>query len=773
MPAQKEGSSEQILRLGIVINGAVQGVGFRPFIYRLATDMELGGWVNNSAQGLFVEVEGYQSLLATFLLRIEREKPPQSFIQSLESRYLDPQGYKNFEIRASDSVGEKSTLVLSDIATCVDCLNDILAVNNRRYLYPFTNCTNCGPRFSIIESIPYDRTGTTMKVFKMCDQCQAEYENPRDRRFHAQPNACSLCGPRLMLWDRQGKELASEHKALLMASAAIRQGAIVAVKGVGGFHLLVDARNEAVVSQLRRLKDREEKPFALLYPNLAMIKQHCEVSVLEERLLCAPEAPIVLLYRREFSQEELAPSVAPDNPYLGIMLPDSPLHHLIMRELGFPVVATSGNISAEPICTDEHEALARLNNVAELFLVHNRPIARHVDDSIVRIIMGREMVLRRARGYAPLPITIKAPIPPLLSVGAHLKSSIAISCGKNLFVSQHIGDLTTAQAFNAFTQVINDLQSLYSHNPCAIVCDAHPHYLSTKFTEQSNLPVIYVQHHYAHVLSGMAENELEGDVLGVSWDGTGYGLDGTIWGGEFLQITADSFERVAHLRPFRLPGGEKAIKEPRRVALGLLYELFGDELFTRQELAPIRAFSLAELKILQTMLKKGLNAPLTSSVGRLFDGVAAIVGLREQVNFEGQAALALEFALERCDRDEQYNFDIIASVEKDSPAILDWAKIVVGVLADLHDKTPLSLISAKFHNTLVEMIIAVAKLTGKERIVLTGGCFQNKYLVERAVCRLHKEGFRPYWHQRIPPNDGGIALGQAIAASRLLVKKEK
>ena len=581
----------------------MQGVGFRPFVFRLAEELKLAGWVNNSPQGVFIEVEGPRATLENFLLRLETEKPPRSFIQSLESSWLDAVGFKKFEIRESETGGGKTALVMPDIATCPDCLREIFDPKNRRHRYPFTNCTNCGPRFSIIESLPYDRANTSMKQFAMCPQCQAEYDDPRNRRFHAQPNACPVCGPRLELLEcgvgsplskrEHVRALQASDDALLAAAKAIRAGKIVAVKGIGGFHLMVDARNEAAVKRLRERKHREEKPFALMFPSLESVKAVCEVSPLEERLLRSPEAPIVLL-RRVKSQIQISnlklPEVAPGNPNLGVMLPSNPLHHLLMAELGFPVVATSGNLSDEPICTDEREALERLGGIADVFLVHNRPIVRHVDDSIVRVMLGREMVLRRARGYAPLPIhrlkrSLKSRTSdssncskPILAVGAHLKNSVALSVGNQVFISQHIGDLETEPANTAFRRVIADFEKLYDAKPEIIAADLHPDYLSTKFakltakrrsrgkrTVAGRRPhVVGVQHHIAHVLSCMAENEIGPPALGVSWDGTGYGLDGTIWGGEFFQIADSKVERIAHLRPFRLPGGDKAVREPRR-----------------------------------------------------------------------------------------------------------------------------------------------------------------------------------------------------------------
>jgi hydrogenase maturation protein HypF len=732
-------------------------VGFRPFIYRLAKELCLNGWVNNSSQGVFIEVEGEKRRLQEFLLRIETDKPPRSSIQSLESVYLDPIGYKRFEIKPSVGLGKKVALVLPDIATCSDCRAEIFDPTNRRYHYPFTNCTNCGPRFSIIQALPYDRANTTMKKFKMCRACQAEYEDPLDRRFHAQPNACPVCGPHLELWDKKGNCLSSHYEALLAGASAIKEGKIVAVKGLGGFHLIVDARNEKSVVRLRRLKVREEKPFALMYPSLKAVKQDCIVSELETRLLLSPESPIVLLKRLGGNNGTgIASSVAPNNPNLGIMLPYTPLHHLLMAELGFPVVATSGNISDEPICIDEYEALKRLAEIADLFLVHNRPIARPVDDSIVRVVMDRELVIRRARGYAPLPIHLKEPLPPVLAVGAHLKNTVAITVGKDVFISQHIGDLDTGLAFGVFNKVIDSFKKLYEFKPEKVVCDIHPDYVSTRFAEATGLPVIHIQHHYAHSLSVMAENELTGWVLSVSWDGTGYGLDNTIWGGEFLLVKDNSFVRVASLRTFRLPGGEIAIKEPKRSGLGILYEIFGEKVLAMRELLPIKSFSSKELKILKTVLARNINSPITSSMGRLFDAVASIIGLRQKIRFEGQAAMEMEFALAGIKTDQHYPYKI-------DGAKIDWEPMILAILKDFKDKISLGLISAKFHNTLVEMIIDVAKQIGEEKVVLTGGCFQNKYLTERAVIRLTKEGFRPYWHQRVPPNDGGIALGQVIA----------
>ncbi|RPI09280.1 MAG: carbamoyltransferase HypF, partial [Zetaproteobacteria bacterium] len=622
-------SISQRERLRVAIHGAVQGVGFRPFVYRLATDMDLPGWVSNSPQGVLVEVEGSPETLRTFLLRLQKERPPRASIQSLEASFLAPVGFGRFEIRPSDGTGERTTLILPDIGTCADCLRDIFDPADRRYLYPFTNCTNCGPRFSIIQALPYDRPNTTMARFAMCEACAAEYENPGDRRFHAQPNACPVCGPHVELWDRVGGPLSTHGRAMGDAVEAIHAGQILAVKGLGGFHLIADARNDEAVRLLRTRKHREEKPLAIMAPCLDWIKVTCEVSPLEERLLSSPESPIVLLRRRRETTDDggsVAASVAPGNPNLGVMLPYTPLHHILLRELAIPVVATSGNLSDEPICTDEREAVSRLGGLADFFLVHDRPIARHLDDSVARVLLGREQVLRRARGYAPLPVRVDRPLPPLLAVGGHLKNAVAVANRTEVFISQHIGDLETAQAFDAFRRVCADLARLYGLEPGAVACDAPPDYLSTRHAVSTGLPLIRVQHHYTHVLACMAENELSAPVLGVSWDGTGYGLDGTVWGGEFLRIGDAGFDRVAYLRPFPLPGGEQAIKEPRRTAVGLLYELLGDDVVTRDDLAPVRSFSPRERALLARSLARRINAPVTSSAGRLFDAVAALLG---------------------------------------------------------------------------------------------------------------------------------------------------
>jgi hydrogenase maturation protein HypF len=786
-------------RLRINIHGAVQGVGFRPFIYRLASEMSLNGWVLNHSRGVTLEVEGDILTLQRFLIRIEPEKPPAAFIQSLESSWLEPVGYDDFKIRASIEDGNKSAFILPDLAVCTDCLKEMSDPANRRYRYPFINCTNCGPRFSILESLPYDRPNTTMKRFDMCAECQKEYSDPTDRRFHAQPIACPVCGPRLFLCDDEGNRLALDDEALILTADEIRNGKIVAVKGLGGFHLMCDSRNPSTVSKLRQRKRREEKPFALMYPDLELAAAHCDISPLEARALLSSQSPILLLKHRfvmfaglhewrlkenNESDESLIPhpyclmseeNSYPLNPYLGVVLPYTPLHHLLLSELAFPVVATSGNLKDEPICIDDREALSRLKGIADLFLMHDRPIARQVDDSIVRIMMGREMLLRRARGYAPLPVMLHySAARTYLAVGAHQKNCIAMNAEKQVFISQHIGDLETVEAFESFQKVTRDFERLYDRSYDAVVHDLHPDYLSTKYAKESTLPNIGVQHHHAHILSCMAENEISIPFLGVSWDGTGYGLDGTIWGGEFLKVSRDGISRFASFRPFRLLGGEIAVKEPRRLAMALLHACHGSDVFIGMYPWLSSAFTQIELNLFRRMLEKGIRSPWTTSVGRLFDGIACLAGLRRIVRHEGQAAMELEYALEDVVEDQVYPFQIIEKGGQTNqvgnsaatPAFeINWIPLIDALWMDREREITPGIISARFHNSLAEMIVQAAKYANLERVALSGGCFQNRYLTEHTIKRLQEERFHVYWHQRVPPNDGGIALGQIMFAA--------
>jgi hydrogenase maturation protein HypF len=761
-------------RLRLEVYGAVQGVGFRPFAYRLATDLDLTGWVVNDTRGVFIEVEGPPERLEAFRERLLAERPPRSEIHSVEAAWLDPAGFEDFEIRRSHPGGPKTVVVLPDVATCDDCLAEVFDPADRRYRYPFTNCTNCGPRFSIVEAVPYDRPNTTMRIFPMCAECRREYEDPRDRRFHAQPNACPACGPHLSLVDARWSLPAERDDALEGAAAAVEEGRVLALKGLGGFHLVVDARDQAAVVRLRERKGRYEKPLALMTGDLAGAARLGEVTPEAAALLAAPEAPIVLLPRRP--DAGVAAAVAPGNGFLGVMLPYTPLHHLLLRRLGIPVVATSGNLSDEPICTDEKEALERLGGIADVFLIHDRPIARHVDDSVAAVAAGGPRPIRRARGYAPLPVLLAEAAPTLLAVGAHLKNTVALSVGKRVFLSQHIGDMETPQALGAFERVTADFLDMYEAAPVAVAHDLHPDYASTRWAEEAvggddrlgGLPLVAVQHHHAHLASCLAENG-GGRALGVTWDGTGHGTDGTVWGGEFLAGDAAGYKRVAHLRPFRLPGGDAAVVEPRRSALAALWELRGEGVWGMGDVGPVAAFEGAERGPLSRMLATGFRAPITTSCGRLFDAVAALAGLHSRVSFEGQAAMELEHAVDPGVGDA-YPLPLL---EGPGPMILDWGPLLEAVLGDVSRGTPAGVVAGRFHNSLVEGILAVAARVGEPRVALTGGCFQNRVLTERAAARLERAGFEVVLHRRVPANDGGISLGQiAVAATRLGGGKE-
>jgi len=756
-------------RLRLAIRGAVQGVGFRPFVFRLATELGLAGWVANDTAGVTVEVEGEAERLEEFARRLESERPAISRIETLGRAWLGLAGDRGFVIRHSGAGGEPTVQVLPDLATCPSCLSEVLAAGDRRHRYPFANCTHCGPRFSIVRSLPYDRARTTMAGFAMCEICRREYESPIDRRFHAQPNACPQCGPRLELWDSEGQVGAAGEEALRGAVEALAAGRILAVKGLGGFMLMADARDERTVRRLRERKPRRDKPLALMAGTVEQIRELCSLDEQEAAALRSPEAPILLLHRRPDAR--VADSVAPGNPYLGVMLPYTPLHHLLLRETGFPLVATSGNRGEEPICTDEREALVKLASVADEFLVHDRPIARHVDDSIAWVVEGETRALRRARGFAPRPVPLGDEVPTLLAVGAHLKNAVALSVGRRVLVSQHIGDMESPEALRAFERVIEDFLRLYEARPVAVVHDLHPDYVTTRWAREAvarggvlgSLPTIAVQHHHAHLASCLADNDSEGEALGVTWDGTGYGEDGTVWGGEFLLGSAGGFERVACLRPFRLPGGEAAVREPRRCALSLLYETFGSGALGMDELASLRAFEPREKSPLATMLARGVRSPRTTSAGRLFDGVASLAGLAQRTTFEGQAAMALEHV---ADGDVREAYPI--GFQDGSPPELDWRPLIEGVVEDLRRGRPPATIAARFHNGLVEAIGAVARRTGCRRVALSGGCFQNRRLLQDCAARLRHDGFEPLLHRRVPPNDGGISLGQiAVATARL------
>lgn len=760
----------ETVRLRMRIQGAVQGVGFRPFVFRLATELGLLGWVNNSTRGVEIEVEGAAEVIETFRIRTKSECPSRENIHRCEEAFLTPVGYTAFTIIHSNDTGEKTVFMMPDLAMCPTCLAEMLDPNNRRYRYPFINCTECGPRFSIIHALPYDRPNTSMKDFVMCPACQAEYENPLDRRFHAQPNACPVCGPQVALWDAYGRVLAERSDALELVADVIREGHIVAFKGIGGFQLLVDARNTNAVRELQKRK-RRTKPFALMYPTLTMARAHCVISAQEENELTSQRAPIVILARKReedvvTDSRKMLPceAVAPGNPNLGIMLPYSPLHHVLMHLLSFPIVATSGNISDEPIVTDEYEALDRLRGIADYFLVHNRPIVRPVDDSIVREMNGGMSLIRRARGFAPLPISLeKEARGPVLATGAHQKNAVALAAGPHVFMSQHIGDLNTRQTDRAFRQAIHDVTSVYDRKLGAIACDMHPAYASTQWAEEevehTGIPLVRVQHHHAHVLACMADNKLSAPLLGVAFDGTGHGTDGTSWGGEFFRVTKKSIDRVAHLRTFPLLGGDAASREPWRCALGLLWEIYGAECFSLP-FPPLQRLSATQKKNLAIQLTRSINTPQTSSAGRLFDAIASLVGIRHKTEYEGQAAMELEGACESSYMPIVYPYDLR---EDGSMTVIDWEPMIKTVVEEVLRHVPQGQVAANFHATLAGIIISVALRVGENTVALSGGCFQNKRLIEMAIARLMDAGFTPCIHRRVPPNDGSIALGQAAA----------
>jgi hydrogenase maturation protein HypF len=768
-------------RLAIAVRGVVQGVGFRPFVYNAARARRLAGWVLNEADQVRIEVEGDSADLDAFVDALRRDHPPQARIVSLDVQLVERQASENFEIRTSNRSSPPRPTIPADLATCPACLAEIRDPGERRYGYPFTNCTNCGPRWSIIERLPYDRPRTSMAPFAMCDDCRAEYDDPGDRRFHAQPIACPRCGPTLQSLDAAGRETAVGREAMFAAVDALRAGKIVALKGLGGFQLLVDATRTDAVVRLRARKQRPDRPLAVLIRSVEEVRRRCEVSPGEAAALSSHEAPILLLRRHERPETaDVSEAVAPGNPYLGVMLPYTPLHHLLMDALARPIVCTSGNLSEEPMATAIDDALERLAEIADVFLTHDRPIIRPVDDSVARIGPDGPQVLRRARGFSPLPIELGASGqdftdgPIVLAVGGHLKNTVALRLGNQVVLSPHVGDLEHRLSVEVHRRAVRDLVEFFDAKPDVVACDLHPDYASTRHAEtlaaEWGAPLVRVQHHHAHVAACMAEHGLRGPVLGLAWDGTGYGTDGAVWGGEALLCEGDEFVRLAHLRTFGLPGGDRAVREPRRSALGLLFEVFGDGAAT--QLArfgdPAHAFRESEARTLLAMLMRGVRCPRTSSMGRLFDAVAALCGLPAEISFEGQAAMALEFAADgpavgaSADDGDAYPLPLSG----DAPAVADWEPLVQAVLADRAAGVPVGRISLRFHHALAELAVAVAERSACRQVALTGGCFQNALLTSCVRARLLQKGFSVYTHQKVPPGDGGIALGQAYVAAK-------
>ena len=756
------------------IEGTVQGVGFRPFVARLAARAGLRGWVRNDGAGVTIRLAGPAGLLDAFGAALQAQLPPAARVTRLrarpapESTSLPPVPAVGFLILDSEAdAAARTVAVTPDLALCADCRRELADPRNRRHAYPFINCTNCGPRYSIVRALPYDRPRTTMAEFPMCPTCRSEYEDPADRRYHAQPNACPVCGPQVELQDATGRTLATRAKAIAAAVHALREGRIVAVKGVGGFHLMVDAASESAVGELRRRKHREEKPLAVMFPSLASLRAAAGVRADDERWLTDAPAPIVLVRRR--ADAPLAAAIAPGNPWIGALLPYAPLHVLLLEALARPVVATSGNLSEEPLCTDDAEARQRLGSIADLFLMHSRPIARPVDDSVVRLAAAGPILLRRARGFAPAPFRLPEGVDaaePLLCVGGHMKNTIAVTAGTNLVLSPHIGDLANPTSMDAFRRAVTLLGSLYGQRFTRVVCDAHPDYASTRFARSLDVPVVTVQHHLAHILACLLEHGGGPDkVLGVSWDGTGYGSDGTVWGGEFIVVDrkAKSARRVASLLPFRLPGGEAAVREPRRSALGLLHRLLDGNVARLEPLARSLDFSAREISVLISLLERGVQSPLTTSAGRLFDGVAALLGLRLRCSFEGQAAMEVEFAADPEPQEEAGLIMPIIGGDLGGILQIDWRPAIAGILTD-RPRTKAGSLAARFHNALTRCVLDLAVRVGIETVVLSGGCFQNVRLLD-ATCRaLRSADFNVLYHRDLPPNDGGISAGQALGA---------
>ena len=753
--------------LKINVRGVVQGVGFRPFVYQLATKYNLKGWVCNTSEDVKIEVEGQRAALDHFLIDLEQLSPPISHIEAIHSSYHPPVGYSTFEIRHSITEEGKYQLISPDIATCHACLQEILTPGDRRYRYPFTNCTNCGPRFTIIKDIPYDRSRTTMRRFKMCPECQNEYDNPLDRRFHAQPNACPRCGPALELLDAEGKPVTSAD-VISTASQLLRNGKIVAIKGLGGFLLACDATNQAVIDLLRYRKRRPFKPLAIMVTSIEEVKKHCYVSDEEERLLTSAHSPIVLM--RWKPDSSVSRAVAPKLKYLGVMLPYTPLHHVLLRETRLPLVMTSGNISEEPIAKDNDEAIRRLSRIADYFLVHNRDIYASYDDSVTMVERGTTQIIRRARGYAPYPIRLSFKSQQILGCGAEVKNSFCLTRDEYAFLSQHIGDMENLETIEHFENTIAVYKRLFRIEPNIVAHDLHPEYLATKYAQElaakSDIRLVPVQHHHAHIVSGMVDNRLESPVIGVAFDGTGYGADGNIWGGEFLIADYQQFTRMGHLEYLPLPGGAAAIKKPYRIAIGYLRSLLGEEAL-KQDLPCLKQVDKQDIDIIKKQVEKRINSPLTSSCGRLFDAVSALIGVRGEIEYEAQAAIELEMvAYDEVDETDSYPFTV---VEQNGLSLVRLQDLFSAIIGDLHSGTGKAKISLRFHNTIALMISQLCRIisnkTGISQVVLSGGVFQNRLLLRKTVSRLEGSGFTVFTHHQVPCNDGGISLGQAVIAN--------
>ncbi len=775
----------------IAITGIVQGVGFRPFVYGLAVRFGLIGWVRNTSAGVDIEVDGTPETLESFIHSLKSELPPLARMDTFNVSFGNPRGFVGFEIVHSESVAGAFQPISPDVSICPECLGELLDPSNRRYRYPFINCTNCGPRFTIIKDIPYDRPNTTMSPFRMCPECAAEYANPLDRRFHAQPVACPVCGPQVWIEQPDGQRMAEREAAIHVVQKLLLQGKIVAIKGLGGFHLACDATNAESVAELRRRKLRVDKPFALTMPDLATVEKHCFLNSAERAMLESRQRPIVVLRRRPDSP--IVEEAAPKQVTLAIMLPYTPLHYLLfMPETNFqdpvinipPLVMTSGNLSEEPIATDNDEARQRLASLVDAFLMHNRDIRTRCDDSLIRVtsndLAGHELestpdplpvsgyFLRRSRGYAPDPIQIPYQVPSILATGPELKNTFCLTRQRYAFVSHHIGDMENYETLRSFEDGIQHFERLFRIQPEAVACDLHPDYLSSRYalqrSQQNDLPLYRVQHHHAHIAACMADNGLDGShpVIGLAFDGTGYGDDGAIWGGEFLVADYAAYQRPYHLAYFPLPGGDTAIKRPARTALALLWSL-GMQWDNR--LAPAQDLCFEERQALRIQLERGINTPRTSSLGRLFDAAAALAGVRQRVNYEAQAAIEFEAALDPSESGA-YQFEI-------REGSLEVGEVMRRLSADALSGVPIPVISARFHNGLAEMshqvCVEIRRRTGISEVALSGGVWQNMALLERTTRSLRKNGFIVYLHHQVPANDGGLSLGQVLVGAAKFV----
>jgi hydrogenase maturation protein HypF len=753
-------------RVHIQVRGIVQGVGFRPFVFSQAIQHSLRGRVLNNSSGVLIDVEGEASAIEQLVEQIKSNPPPRAIVETIEcTNHLPPAHYETFRIVDSDSTGPRVVSISADTATCEDCLTELFDRDDRRYRYPFINCTNCGPRFTIVEGVPYDRAQTTMREFLMCDACREEYENPLDRRFHAEPIACHRCGPQLSLLDSNAQmiRVAGGEEPVTQVRAFLLAGKLVAIKGIGGFHLACDALNAEAISELRRRKYREDKPFAIMAASIEEVRRHCIVSSEEEQLLLSERRPIVLLERRDGSL--IPQSVAPGVNTFGFMLPYAPLHHLLLKGLGRPLVMTSANVSDEPICYEDRDALSRLDRIADYFLLHDRRIHIRSDDSVTRVHSGREMILRRSRGYAPAPIKTAFTFErEILACGAELKNTFCLTHDDHAFVSHHIGDLENLETLKSFTRGIGHFSRLFNINPEVVAYDLHPEYLSTKYalSLDENLIRIGVQHHHAHIASCMADNGIDGYVIGVAMDGLGFGSDGRLWGGEFFVANFVEARRIAHLDYVPMPGGAKAIREPWRMAAVYLHRAMGDD-FLKLDLPYVRELDRRRLTTLRKMVATGTNSPETSSVGRLFDAIAALLRVRDFVNYEGQAAIELEAMADReCATGYEFDISEDGSVFKAEP-------IIRRAVDDLLDGASSATVSAKFHIAVADLISSQARRVRDEyrlnRVALSGGVFQNMFLLQKTCDVLARDGFEVFTHRRVPANDGGISLGQAAIAN--------